>query len=573
MRTCTVLLGKAALQGSLCPFNYLCMSRNISELSGRKGLTDNLFSRIGELSTTEGAPDKDQLEKLAQEFLIGTATAYGTSTFYDFTRPENRGKKVYVCNGSACLCAGTQENLHEELQQHFKPEEIGHMTCLGRCYENRAFHYQGLNYSGPSAENLPALFAKPEARYNGYPVRAHGTPVLTAPYENGPVLEARIKSLFQRPATDVLAEIEQSRLRGRGGAGFPISMKLDFCRKVENKDKFVICNADEGDPGAFSDRYLLEQQTESLLEGMIIAGYVIGATWGVVYIRAEYPESVQKVEDQIRDFYDRKLLGENIQDSGFNYHIRVIRAQGAYICGEETALINSIEGQRPEVRVRPPYPAVSGLFNKPTVVNNVETLACLPWILQHGGAAYSQLGTEKSSGTKLVSLDSFFNKPGILEVEMGTPLRTVVDDLGGGFRTPVKALHIGGPLGGMVPVSQIDQLTVDFETFAKEGFLLGHASVVSIPESMPLISYLAHLFEFAAYESCGKCFPCRLGTKRAEEMLRKAEDGSYKIDPVLFDDLLFTLQTGSLCAHGGGIPLPVRNALHWFHDELKSYFA
>ncbi len=573
MRTCRVLLAKAALQVVSRPANYLYMSRNISELSGRKGLTDNLFSRIGELSLAEGAPDKDQLEQLAQEFLVGTATAYGTSTFYDFTKPENRGKKVYVCNGSACLCAGTQEDLHGELEGFFKPEEIGHMTCLGRCYENRAFHYQGLNYSGKSASDLGALFEKPVARYNGYPVRSRGTAVLTAAYENGPVLEQRLRSLLHRPATEVLAEIEASRLRGRGGAGFPISMKLDFCRKVASTDKFVICNADEGDPGAFSDRYLLEERTEALLEGMIIAGYVIGATWGVVYIRAEYPEAVLKVEEQIRDFYDRNLLGENILGTGLNYHIRVIHAQGSYICGEETALINSIEGQRPEVRVRPPYPAVSGLFNKPTVVNNVETLACLPWILQHGGNAYSALGTEKSSGTKLVSLDSFFNNPGIVEVEMGTPLRTVVEVLGGGFRAPVKALHIGGPLGGMVPVSQIDELTVDFESFVKGGFLLGHASVVSIPESMPLISYLAHLFEFASYESCGKCFPCRLGTKRAEEMLRKAEDGSYKIDPVLFDDLLFTLQTGSLCAHGGGIPLPVRNALHWFNDELKSYFA
>lgn len=549
------------------------MSRNLSELSGRKGLEDNLFSRVGELARPTGTPDPEALEALAKEFLIGTANAYGTATFYDFTRPENQGKKVYVCNGSACLCAGTQEELHRDLEQFFQPEEIGHMTCLGRCYENRAFHYQGLNYSGAAARNLDQLFRDPAARFDGYPVRSKGSAILTAPYENGPVLEQRLRAVFARDQEQVLAEILASQLRGRGGAGFPIGMKLNFCRQAPGTEKFIICNADEGDPGAFSDRYLLEERPEMLLEGMLIAGYVTGAGWGVVYIRAEYPEAVRKVETVIRAFYDKGLLGENILGSGFNYHIRVIRAQGSYICGEETALINSIEGQRPEVRVRPPFPAVSGLFNRPTTVNNVETLAALPWILQHGGAAYAALGTEKSKGTKLISLDGFFNKPGLVEVEMGTPLGEVVYELGGGFRKAVKALHIGGPLGGLVPVSQIERLQVDFESFAQAGFLLGHASVVSVPEDMPMIGYLAHLFEFAAYESCGKCFPCRLGTKRAEEMLRKAEDGSYKIDRVLFDDLLFTLQTGSLCAHGGGIPLPVRNALTWFAGELEPYFA
>jgi NADH:ubiquinone oxidoreductase subunit F (NADH-binding) len=549
------------------------MSHNISELSGRKGLRDNLFDRMGQLARPEGAPEPEALEALAKEFLVGTATTYGAATFYDFTRPENRGKKVYVCNGSACLCAGTQDQLIEDLKQQFAPEEIGHMTCLGRCYENRAFYYDGNNYSGKSAEDLADLFAKPAPRYAGYPVRSRGKAILTLPYENGPVAEQRLRDLFTRPVDEVLQHILDAQLRGRGGAGFPIGMKLDFCRKAPGTEKFIICNADEGDPGAFSDRYLLEERPESVLEGMIIAGYVTGANWGVVYIRAEYPESVRKVEEVIRRFYDSGLLGENILGSGFTYHIRTIHAQGSYLCGEETALINSIEGQRPEVRVRPPYPAVSGLFNRPTVVNNVETLACLPWILQHGGAAYASIGTDKSKGTKLISLDSFFNKPGILEVEMGTPLAEVVHELGGGFREPIKALHIGGPLGGIVPVEKMESLTVDFESFAQGGFLLGHASIVSIPSSMPMVSYLAHLFEFAAYESCGKCFPCRLGTKRAEEMLRKAEDGSYKIDRVLFDDLLFTLQTGSLCAHGGGIPLPVRNALTWFADELKPYFA
>jgi NADH-quinone oxidoreductase subunit F len=203
----------------------------------------------------------------------------------------------------------------------------------------------------------------------------------------------------------------------------------------------------------------------------------------------------------------------------------------------------------------------------------VETLASLPYVLKHGGAAYKAVGTERSTGTKLICLDGRFNRPGMYEVEMGTPLREVVDDLGQGFREPVKAMQIGGPLGGIVPVSKIDDLTVDFESFSKEGFLLGHASVVCIPERFQMIEYLEHLFEFAAYESCGKCFPCRLGTHRGFEMMKKARTEDYKIDRDLLNDLLDTLTQGSLCAHGGGIPLPVKNVLHYFEDELSAYMA
>jgi NADH:ubiquinone oxidoreductase subunit F (NADH-binding) len=235
-------------------------------------------------------------------------------------------------------------------------------------------------------------------------------------------------------------------------------------------------------------------------------------------------------------------------------------------------LLSSIEGQRPEVRVRPPYPTQMGLFNMPTVVNNVETLANLPFIADSGGQAYAAIGTDRSKGTKLVCLDGHFNQPGLVEVEMGTPLRTVIDELGRGFRKPIKAMHIGGPLGGLVPVSKIDELTIDFDSFSKAGFLLGHASIVCIPEEYPLIEYLGHLFEFTAHESCGKCFPCRLGSTRGKEMIQKAKDGNYKMPKELFSDLLEALEIGSLCALGGGLPLPVRNALLYFKEELGPYF-
>jgi NADH-quinone oxidoreductase subunit F len=549
--------------------NYISMSKNLSELSGRKGIVDNLFDKMGEAALMEGTPSIEKLDELAKEFLMGKANTYGTITAYDFMKPENKGKKAYVCNGSACLCAGTQEGIQKELEKHYQPEEIGHMTCLGRCYENGAFNLNGSNYSGSDINNISSL--KNNQSSSSYTVKATKE-VLTASYDGFDKHYSILKNILTQDSAKVLEEIKRSNIRGRGGAGFPMGFKWEACRNEKNDDKFIICNADEGDPGAYSDRYLLEQRPHSVLFGMMVAGYITGAKWGILYIRAEYPESVDIVQSAIDELRANNLLGENIDGSSFSFDFKIIKAQGAYICGEETALINSIEGQRPEVRTRPPYPTQQGLFNKPTIVNNVETLAAVYSIIKNGGEAYAALGTEKSSGTKLVCLDSFFNNPGIYEVEMGTPLSTVVNQLGGGFKSPVKALHIGGPLGGLVPVSKINELNVDFESFASQGFLLGHASVVSVPEDFPMITYLEHLFDFAAYESCGKCFPCRLGTTRAQEMLKKANTTDYKISKELFTDLLSTLEQGSLCAHGGGIPLPAKNALTFFKEELSNYF-
>ena len=504
------------------------MSKNLSELTGRGGIVDNLFEKMGKAAANSGTVEEKDLQALADEFLIGTANTYGTATFYDFMKPENRGKKVYICNGSACLCAGTQPALKESLEQHFKADEIGHMTCLGRCHENGAFHYDGKNYSAKNSEKLDDILSGSGSNQDDYHVGGNKK-VLTKTPDSFDEIKHLITEALSRDAEEILNEVKSSQIRGRGGAGFPMGFKFESCRNTPNDTKFIICNADEGDPGAYSDRYLLEKQPFAVLFGMMMAGYVVGAEWGIVYIRAEYPESIQIIQEAIDVLREERLIGKNIVGSNFNFDLKIIQAQGAYICGEETALINSIEGQRPEVRVRPPYPTQEGLFNKPTVVNNVETLAALYYIIKNGGLAYSKLGTDKSSGTKLVCLDSFFNRPGVYEVEMGTPLSTVVNEMGGGFKSSVKALHIGGPLGGMVPVSKIDSLTVDFESFAQGGFLLGHASVVSIPEKMPMIKYLEHLFDFASYESCGKCFPCRLGTMRAFEMLTKTQNEDYKI--------------------------------------------
>lgn len=543
------------------------MSKNLSELSGRKGIDDNLFERIGNSAQSTGSPSHEELSKIADEFLVGNANTFGTSSFYDFTKSENKGKKIYVCNGSACLCAGTQKNVFEILENHFKSEEIGHMTCLGRCYENSAFHYNGKNYSGRDIDNFSVN--TPPKSFSKYVGNIDSNSFLTTPFEGFSEFSTLIKNTLSRSPEDLLDEIKKSQIRGRGGAGFPMGLKWESCKNETCSQKFIICNADEGDPGAFSDRFLLEERPYSVLFGMIVAGYITGANRGILYIRAEYPEAVKIVQQAIDSIVKSTILTNT---NGFNFVFKIIKAKGAYICGEETALINSIEGQRPEVRTRPPFPTQMGLFNKPTVVNNVETLASVHGIIKKGAEFFSKIGTPKSKGTKLVCLDSFFNNPGLYEVEMGSQLSDLVFKLGGGFKTPIKAMQIGGPLGGIVPVSMINELTIDFESFASHGFLLGHASIVCIPENFPMINYLEHLMEIAAYESCGKCFPCRLGTKRGHELLHSAIHEKNKIEYSLFQDLLNTLQQASLCAHGGGIPLPIKNAMHYFENELHEYF-
>ena len=548
------------------------MSKNLSELSGRKGLDKNLFEEYGKAAEGSGTPSVEEMDRLRDEFLVGKSSVYGAVSFYDFLRPENQGKKAYVCNGTACMTAGTQDDVRKKLNNHYSSNEIGEMCCLGRCHENSAFHIDGKNYSGSDIDDVATIKSNKTTTKETYNVEHSGTPILTASYPAVETYYQIWRDCLKQDASALLSELKDSGVRGRGGAGFSMAFKLESCKNVKGDTKFIVCNADEGDPGAYSDRYIMEQRPHSLLMGMMIAGYIVGAAHGVVYIRGEYPESVEIISEAIEELRKQGLIGQNILDSGFSFDFKVIKAQGAYICGEETALLSSIEGQRPEVRTRPPYPTQVGLFNRPTVVNNVETLANLPWIMQNGGKAYAAVGTPKSTGTKLISLDGYFNKPGIYEADMGTPLRKVIDELGGGFRSPIKAMHIGGPLGGLVPVSKIDSLSIDFDTFAKEGFLLGHASVVCIPENYPMIAYIEHLFRFTAHESCGKCFPCRLGSTRGYEMIDKARTSDYKIDKTLMNDLLETLETGSLCALGGGLPLPVKNALRFHEDELREYF-
>lgn len=553
------------------------MSKNLSALSFRQGIDRNLFERMVDSAEATGTAEvPERVHQLGGESLFGDAVTLGAVSFYDFLKKENEGKKVFLCNGSACLCAGTQNGLKADVEKSFKPEEVGHICCLGRCHEGGAFQYKGANYSGKSDAQLTALFGGDESgSQDEYAVESDLQPAqLTAPFPGVETYYAPFRDLITGKDRDWLAgELKDSGLRGRGGAGFPLHFKWQSCRDAEGTVKYIVCNADEGDPGAYIDRYLMEQRPHSVLLGMMVAGWFAGAEAGILYIRAEYPDSITIINEAIEELKAAGLLGQDILGTGFNFMLKTIKGAGAYICGEETALLASIEGQRPEVRTRPPFPTIEGLFRKPTILNNVETFANLHAILTLGGKAYGAIGTDKSTGPKLLSLDSHFAKPGIYEVAMGTPLSRVFE-MAGGFKSKIKAVQIGGPLGGIVPVDRIDSLTVDFESFKNAGFLLGHAGVVSIPEDFPMIEYIQHLFQFTADESCGKCFPCRLGSTRGKELIAKARgDDSYKIDRELIDDLLDTMEITSLCALGGGVPLPIKNALAHFADELKPYFA
>ncbi len=484
------------------------MSRNISLLSGKKDDKNSLFGKISV------SPNETTDAQLAGEYNLGVSTIHSTKSFYDFLSEDFKNKKAYVCTGSACMCRGTQENVTQKLKSKLGEDSVGEMICLGRCYENSAFYYNGENYSGDDINQLD----------------------------------------------DIISGNHKS---------IPYTMKSFSDTSFLVEDEVVVCNADEGDPGAYSDRYLLEEQALKVLFGMVICGYIIGSKQGFMYIRGEYPESIDITNETLSKLRDLGLLGENILGSGFDFDMSVVEGQGAYICGEETALIASIEGRRAEVDVRPPFPVVEGLYKKPTVVNNVESLAAVAAIFKLGSESYKSIGNGRSLGTKLISLDGHFNNPGLYEVDLGTSLEFIIDNIGGGFNEDIKAIQIGGPLGGIVPVDILRTLTLDFEVFAEAGFLLGHASFVCIPRSFSAVEYAKHLFAFTAHESCGKCFPCRLGSTRGKEMLGSAIDGTQKFSEELIHDLLETMEVGSLCALGGGLPLAIKNLLEHCSDEFE----
>ena len=541
------------------------MSRNISLLSGKKDDKNSLFGKISV------SPNETTDAQLAGEYNLGVSTIHSTKSFYDFLSEDFKNKKAYVCTGSACMCRGTQENVTQKLKSKLGEDSVGEMICLGRCYENSAFYYNGENYSGDDINQLDDIISGSHKSIPYTMKSFSDTSFLVEDEVFSTYDDFRdlLQTCFKADKNDLIDSLKDSGLRGRGGAGFPTGMKWEFCKAQEAKAKYVVCNADEGDPGAYSDRYLLEEQALKVLFGMVICGYIIGSKQGFMYIRGEYPESIDITNETLSKLRDLGLLGENILASGFDFDMSVVEGQGAYICGEETALIASIEGRRAEVDVRPPFPVVEGLYKKPTVVNNVESLAAVAAIFKLGSESYKSIGNGRSLGTKLISLDGHFNNPGLYEVDLGTSLEFIIDNIGGGFNENIKAIQIGGPLGGIVPVDILKTLTLDFEVFAEAGFLLGHASFVCIPRSFSAVEYAKHLFAFTAHESCGKCFPCRLGSTRGKEMLGSAIDGTQKFSEELIHDLLETMEVGSLCALGGGLPLAIKNLLEHCSDEFE----
>ena len=541
------------------------MSRNISLLSGKKDDKNSLFGKISV------SPNETTDAQLAGEYNLGVSTIHSTKSFYDFLSEDFKNKKAYVCTGSACMCRGTQDNVTQKLKSKLGEDSVGEMICLGRCYENSAFYYNGENYSGDDINQLDDIISGSHKSIPYTMKSFSDTSFLVEDEVFSTYDDFRdlLQTCFKADKNDLIDSLKDSGLRGRGGAGFSTGMKWEFCKAQEAKAKYVVCNADEGDPGAYSDRYLLEQQALKVLFGMVICGYIIGSKQGFMYIRGEYPESIDITNETLSKLRDLGLLGENILGSGFDFDMSVVEGQGAYICGEETALIASIEGRRAEVDVRPPFPVVEGLYKKPTVVNNVESLAAVAAIFKLGSESYKSIGNGRSLGTKLISLDGHFNNPGLYEVDLGTSLEFIIDNIGGGFNEDIKAIQIGGPLGGIVPVDILKTLTLDFEVFAEAGFLLGHASFVCIPRSFSAVEYAKHLFAFTAHESCGKCFPCRLGSTRGKEMLGSAIDGTQKFSEELIHDLLETMEVGSLCALGGGLPLAIKNLLEHCSDEFE----
>ncbi len=545
------------------------MSKNISNLSGKVGLKHNLFQKISD-NVLKNHPKNNK--EIANEYNLGVSTVYGAESFYEFLRPAHREKKAFVCNGSACLCAGTQDKLKQTLKAKLGDDKVGSMFCLGHCYENNAFHYNGENYAGKDIEKIDQILKGEKIKQDKFFSKSYATTSFLMDDKLSSIKQVKeqLTKFLKTDKKEIIKSILDSNLTGRGGAGFPTGMKWDFCSREKVKKKYVICNADEGDSGAFSDRYLLEEQPLKVLFAMIICGYVIGGDEGVLYIRGEYPKSIEAINGSINELKKAGLLGKNILGTDFSFDIYICIGQGAYICGEETALIASIEGRRAEVDVRPPFPVTEGLYKKPTVVNNVETLAAVTGILINGADKFAAIGNKKSAGTKLVCLDSFFKNPGVYEIDMGTPMKKIFNEIGGGYKEPVKAFQIGGPLGGVVPLIEIDNLNLDFQEFSAKGFMLGHASVVSIPKDFPMVEYIHHLFEFSAEESCGKCFPGRLGSYRGKEMFDQVKKKTAKIPLKLLNDLLVTMQKGCLCALCGAIPTPIMNILKYFSNEMKN---
>ncbi len=382
-----------------------------------------------------------------------------------------------------------------------------------------------------------------------------------------------LKKALSMSQQEVVDEVLEAGLRGRGGGGFPSGRKWQFALNQDNDEKYVVCNGDEGDPGAFMDRSILEGNPFAVIEGMIIAGYAIGASNGYFYVRAEYPVAVNRLKIAIKQMEEKGLLGDDIMGSGFSFRAHIRLGAGAFVCGEETALLNSIEGKRGMPRPRPPFPAVSGLWGKPTIVNNVETLACVPFILREGATEFASVGTEKSKGTKVFALGGKINNVGLVEIPMGTTLRELIYDIGGGIPNgkEFKAIQTGGPSGGCLTKEFLDE-PIDFDNLVAKGSMMGSGGAIVMDEDNCMVDVAKFYMEFICDESCGKCSPCRIGTKRMLEILTRITEGNGTMkDLEELEELSKTVKANSLCALGQTSANPINSTLAHFRDEYLAH--
>ena len=517
-----------------------------------------------------------------------------------------RRLEVLVCSGTACLSSGSEavkRALLEAISAHGIADEVRIVEtgCMGPCELGPVMlvYPEGTFYVKVKPEDAEEIVV--EHFLKGRPVQrllwAEGAPApreipffarqkkvvlancgIIDPEEIEEYIaaggyEALGKALTEMSPDEVIEEIKRSGLRGRGGAGFPTGVKWELVRKAPGSEKYVICNADEGDPGAFMDRAILEGDPHAVLEGMAIAAYAVGAKRGYIYVRAEYPLAIQRLKRAISQAREYGLLGDDIFESGFSFDVELRMGAGAFVCGEETALIASIEGRRGEPRPRPPYPAQSGLWGKPTLINNVETFANVRHIILKGADWFSSLGTQTSKGTKVFALAGQVRNTGLVEVPMGITLRELIFEVGGGVPEgrKFKAVQIGGPSGGCLPEELLD-VPVDYESLREHGAIMGSGGVIVLDDSACMVNVAKFFLQFTADESCGKCTPCRVGTQMMLEILNRITEGEgTEEDLARLEELAQLVKSASLCGLGQTAPNPVLSTLRYFRDEYLAH--
>jgi bidirectional [NiFe] hydrogenase diaphorase subunit len=507
---------------------------------------------------------------------------------------------IYVCSGTACMSAHSDQ-IQEALEKGVEERGIGRKCaitaggCRGLCASGPmvSVEPQGILYQNVTPEDAPAILdsldTTPVARLQ----RSTDTPFFTRQRKivlehSGSLdpdrLEAYVASggysalhrvLTEMTPQQVIEQITRSGLRGRGGAGYPTGLKWSTVSKAEGDHKYVICNGDEGDPGAFMDRSVMEADPFKVLEGVTIAAYAVGADHGYLYVRAEYPLAVKRLRAAIRQAQKHNLLGNNIGGTTFNFEVEVRLGAGAFVCGEETALIASIEGRRGTPRPRPPYPAEHGLWGCPTLINNVESYANIAPIIRNGAEWYASIGTEKSKGTKVFSLTGSITNTGLIEVPMGITLREIIFEIGGGIPNGkrFKAVQTGGPSGGCIPEQYLD-MPVDYDSLLHLGTYMGSGGMIVMDETACMVDVAKYFMEFCMSESCGKCIPCRVGTAQMYDLLDKITKGEATLDDLaMLEETADMVKSTSLCGLGQGAPTPIQSTLRYFRDEYLAHIV